>query len=69
MAVLVAFAPRGEWRRIQVVTHPEQVPPWFGLPLPGVYVAWVAVVALLYAPCRGMDRLKSSRPERWWRYL
>ena len=69
MAVLVAFAPRGEWRRIQVVTHPEQVPPWFGLPLPGVYVAWVAVVALLYAPCRGMDRLKSSRPEWWWRYL
>jgi uncharacterized membrane protein len=69
VAVLLAFAQSGEWRRIQVVTHPEQVPPWFGLPLPGVYVAWVVVVALLYVPCRVMDRLKSSRPEWWWRYV
>lgn len=69
LAVLLAFAQGGEWRRIQVVNHPEQVPDWFGLPLPGVYAAWGVVVALLYVPCVVMDRLKSSRPEWWWRYL
>lgn len=69
VAVLIAFAQSGQWRRIQVVTHPERIPDWFGLPLPGVYLAWLVVVAVLYLPCRTMDRLKSSRPEWWWRYL
>jgi len=69
VAVLIAFAQRGEWRRIQVVTHPELVPDWFGLSLPGVHAAWLVVVALLYLPCRILDRQKSSRPEWWWRYL
>ncbi len=69
VAVLIAFAQSGEWRRIQAVTHPDQIPPWFGLPLPGVYVAWILVVASLYVPCRAMDRWKSTRPEWWWRYV
>lgn len=69
VAVLIAFAQSGEWRRIQVVTHPERIPDWFGLPLPGVYLAWLVVVAALYSPCRTMDRWKSTRPEWWWRYL
>lgn len=69
VAVLTAFAQSGEWRRIQVVTHPEQIPPWFGLSLPGVYIAWLVVVAALYLPCRAMDQRKSTRPEWWWRYL
>jgi hypothetical protein len=67
--VLVAFAQSGEWRRIQVVTHPEAIPPWFGLSLPGVYVAWACVVAALYAPCRAVDHCKSTRAAWWWRYL
>lgn len=69
VAVLVAFAQSGEWRRIQVVTHPEAIPPWFGLSLPGVYVAWACVVAALYAPCRAVDHCKSTRAAWWWRYL
>lgn len=69
VAVLIAFAQSGEWRRIQAVTHPEQIPPWFGLSLPGVYLAWMVVVAVLYLPCRAIDRWKSTRPEWWWRYV
>lgn len=69
VAVLVAFAQSGEWRRIQVVTHPEAIPPWFGLSLPGVYVAWACVVALMYWPCRAVDQRKSTRAEWWWRYV
>lgn len=69
LAVCIAFAQSGEWRRIQVVTHPEQVPPWFGLPLPGVYLAWIVVVAVLYVPCRVVGHLKTTRRAWWWRYL
>ena len=69
VAVLVAFAQSGEWRRIQVVTHPEAIPPWFGLSLPGVYVAWACVIAVLYVPCRAVDHRKSTRAAWWWRYL
>ena len=69
VAVLVAFAQSGEWRRIQAVTHPEAIPPWFGLSLPGVYVAWACVVAAMYLPCRAVDHRKSTRAAWWWRYL
>lgn len=69
VAVLVAFAQSGEWRRIQVVTHPEAIPAWFGLPLPGVYLAWVGVVAAMYWPCRAVDRRKSASQAWWWKYV
>lgn len=69
VAVLIAFAQSGEWRRIQAVTHPEAIPPWFGLSLPGVYLAWACVVALMYVPCRAVDRRKSTRAAWWWRYV
>jgi uncharacterized membrane protein len=69
LAVLIAFAQSGEWRRIQAVTHPEAIPPWFGLSLPGVYLAWACVVALMYVPCRAVDRRKSTRAAWWWRYV
>lgn len=69
VAVPLAVVQSGEWRRIEVITHPERIPDWFGVPLPGVYVAWLLVVALLCMPCRLMDRMKSTRLEWWWRYL
>lgn len=69
VAVLVAFAQSGEWRRIQAVTHPEAIPPWFGLSLSGVYVAWACVVAAMYLPCRAVDHRKSTRAAWWWRYV
>ena len=69
VAVLVAFAQSGEWRRLQVITHPEAIPPWFGLPLWGVYLAWMTVVAVMFPACRAVDRRKSTRPAWWWRYV
>ncbi|MCC7126919.1 MAG: DUF1624 domain-containing protein [Acidobacteria bacterium] len=69
VAVLIAFAQSGTWRRIQAVTHPEAIPPWFGLSLPGVYVAWACVVAAMYVPCRAVDHRKSTRAAWWWRYV
>jgi uncharacterized membrane protein len=37
--------------------------------LPGVYMVWLAVIALLYLPCRWYARFKSSRHEAVWKYI
>jgi uncharacterized membrane protein len=69
VAVLLAFAQSGAPRRIPVVTDPGSIPPWYGVPLPGVYLAWALVVALMYYPCRRMALLKNTRRDWWLRYL
>ena len=68
-AAVLALAQGGELRRIPVVTNPEAIPAWFGLPLPGVYLAWGAVVLLLYYPCRRLGQLKDTSPASWLRYV
>ncbi len=40
-----------------------------GFPLPGVYLAWAAVLVLLYFPCRWWVRLKTERRDWWLSYL
>ncbi|HEY7169812.1 MAG TPA: heparan-alpha-glucosaminide N-acetyltransferase domain-containing protein [Vicinamibacterales bacterium] len=69
IAVLLAFAQSGAPRRIPVVTDPGAIPPWYGVALPGVYLAWAMVVALMYYPCRRMATLKNARRDWWLRYL
>ena len=68
-AAVLALVQGGELRRIPVVTNPEAIPAWFGLPLPGVYLVWGAVVLLLYYPCRRLGQLKDTRPASWLRYV
>ncbi len=67
--VVLALVQGGELRRIPVVSNPEAIPPWFGLPLPGVYLVWALVVVLLYWPCRRFAELKDTRSDWWLRYL
>ncbi|MBI3139636.1 MAG: DUF1624 domain-containing protein [Sphingobacteriales bacterium] len=41
-----------------------------GLSLPGVYLAWIGVVGLLYPLCRWYGKYKQTHPEKkWLRYL
>jgi len=40
---------------------------WFGLP--GVYLVWICVVAVLYAPCRWFAGVKARRRDWWLSYL
>jgi uncharacterized membrane protein len=68
-AVLLAYVQGGEWRRIPIVHAPESIPGWYGVGLPGVYLAWISVVLLLYYPCRQFARLKDTRTDWWLRYL
>jgi uncharacterized membrane protein len=69
VAMLLAFAQGGEWRRIQIISAPQSIPDWYGVSLPGVYAAWATVVLVLYYPCRRFSRLKDTRTDWWLRYL
>jgi len=52
-----------------VFTNPDGIPPWYGVSLAGVYVAWASVVAVMYFPCKAMARLKDRRRDWWLSYL
>jgi hypothetical protein len=41
----------------------------YGLGLPGVYLVWMIVVALLYLPCRWFAEVKRRRSDGWLSYL
>jgi hypothetical protein len=69
VAVVLAFIQSGSLRRIPIVHHPELIPDWYGVSLPGVYIAWAIVVLLLYFPCRTFARMKDTRSSWWLRYL
>jgi hypothetical protein len=69
VGVALALIQGGELRRIPVVLDPTSLPDWYGVSLPGVYVAWALVVVLMYFPCRWFARLKRTRSEWWLRYL
>ncbi|MGH9309269.1 MAG: DUF1624 domain-containing protein, partial [Vicinamibacterales bacterium] len=69
VAVILAFVQGGAPRRIQVVTNPGSIPDWYGVPLPGVYLLWAAVVLILFYPCSWLGRLKRTRDHWWLRYV
>ena len=48
-----------------VMDVPGGYPPEYGLPLPGVYLVWILVVALLYPWVRWMAGVK-TRSRAWW---
>jgi uncharacterized membrane protein len=68
-AILLAYAQRSEWHRIQVVSNPDAIPAWYGVPLWGVYLIWASVVLLLYWPCKRFVELKNTRRDWWLRYM
>ena len=68
VGMLLALIQGGELRRIPVVTDPGSIPAWYGVSLPGVYVAWAIVVVAMYFPCRWYAGLKARRSDWWLRY-
>lgn len=60
LAIVAAFAMTG----VFAARGPE-----IGLGLPGVYLAWLLVLALLYPLCRWFADVKARRKEWWWSYL
>jgi uncharacterized membrane protein len=45
------------------------LPEGWGFGLTGVYIAWIAVLAMLYPACRWFAELKQRRSESWLSYL
>ena len=64
VAIVLAFLQGRELLRIDVVAHPEAIPPWYGVSLPGVYLAWAIVVLAMYFPCRWYSDFK-QRHDNW----
>lgn len=44
-------------------------PPDFGLSLAGVYAVWLAVIAILYRPCKWFSHYKKTHREWWLSYV
>ena len=49
--------------------YPFTQPPGWGYPLPIVYLAWLAIVAMLYPACRWYAAVKQRRSDWWLSYL
>jgi uncharacterized membrane protein len=49
--------------------YPFTPPPDWGFPLPVVYAIWIAVVIVLYWPCKRMAHLKATGRHPWLSYL
>jgi len=62
----------GIWTGIGVeplLTDWPRFPRSFGIPLAGVYLAWLLVLAALYPACSWFARLKATRRDWWLGYL
>jgi len=53
----------------QFLTHYRFFPKGFGVGLPGVYLIWIAVVAILYPLCRWVAGVKTRRRDWWLSYV
>ncbi|HEY2782248.1 MAG TPA: heparan-alpha-glucosaminide N-acetyltransferase domain-containing protein [Steroidobacteraceae bacterium] len=53
----------------QFFTHYRFYPHGYGVGLAGVYLIWIAVVALLYPLCRWVASLKARRTDWWLSYV
>jgi uncharacterized membrane protein len=69
VAICLGLIQGGKLLQLNVVTAPQAIPSWYGVSLPGVYLAWALVVVLMYLPCRWYAGLKARRNEWWLRYL
>lgn len=68
VAICLGLIQGGKLLQIDVVTGTAAIPAWYGVPLPGVYLAWLLVVVLMYFPCRWYAGLKARRDDWWLRY-
>lgn len=53
----------------EMMTFVFWFPKGYGLPLPGVYVVWIAMVVVLYPFCAWVSRVKARRRDWWLSYV
>jgi uncharacterized membrane protein len=69
LALILARHTLGSFRFLVSNTLTDAFPPGYGLPLWGVYIVWVAVVLVLYFPCRWFARVKRESRNPLFSYL
>lgn len=70
LALIMFLLTGGYWSQINHDENPfSGMPPNAGYPLPWVYVAWIAVVLLLYPLCIWYGKIKQKSSWRGWSYL
>lgn len=57
------------WKTAVLTNSYKTLPVGWGLPLPWVYVAWIAVLLLMYPLCRWFVGVKRRRHDWWLSYL
>jgi uncharacterized membrane protein len=68
-ALAVAFGVTMGFNATQFLTFSFFFPQGYGVGLPGVYLAWMLVIAALYPFCRWVAAVKARRREWWLSYL
>ena len=72
-AIVICYARYGDvhwmFESPSVSAYPITPPPGWGLPLWGVYVVWLGVVAAMYPLCRWFAGIKARRRDWWLQYL
>lgn len=70
-ALVASYALHADWRFWigPGNTWGDTVPAGWGYSLPLVYATWIAVITLLYLPCRWFSQLKARRRDWWLSYL
>lgn len=69
VAVLIALLQSRDVRWLFHGLPPMNQPAGWGLGLPSVYLLWLAIVLVLYAPCRWFASVKQARKSWWLSYL
>jgi uncharacterized membrane protein len=72
IAVVVAYGQGGTAAFLlsnNGMTPTSTYPDWYGLGLPGVYAAWLVIVAALYPVCRAFAAVKARRHDWWLSYV
>jgi uncharacterized membrane protein len=70
IAVVVAYVQGGPAGFLFTSDGPmAEHPPWYGVDLGWVYVAWVLIVIALYPLCRAFADVKARRRDWWLSYL
>ena len=70
IALVVAYTEHGTFSFLITTDGPAaHHPPWFGLNLGWVYVAWLLIVIALYPACRAFAAIKARRRDWWLSYL
>jgi uncharacterized membrane protein len=73
IAVAISYAKFGSaywfFRSASIAEFPSMRPPGWGYRLGGVYVIWIAVVAIMYPLCRWYEGVKRRNSGGWLSYL